>query len=88
MTEPRFRAVNIVIFTTLPLLVLSIAAQSGMSQQAAPAAQAPAPDLVLEGMIVGSQNQTYVQVPFNVPGGHSARHADSQLHGQGGAHSA
>src|ERR1035437_1745511 len=68
MTEQRFRPVRLVISATFILLLLSFAAVSGIGQQAA-ATQTSVPSLVLEGIVVGSQNQTYVQVPFNVPDG-------------------
>ncbi len=68
MTEQRFRTMRIVLSAPILLLVLAAAAPSGNSQQAA-TTQATAPDLLLEGMVAGSQNQTYVQVPFSVPGG-------------------
>lgn len=32
-------------------------------------AQSKAPDLVLQGKVIGTQNQTYVEVPFDVPTG-------------------
>jgi hypothetical protein len=69
MTEQRFRLMRIVISATFILFFLPFAAASEMGQQAATAAQASGPDLVLEGVVVGSQNQSYVQVPFNVPDG-------------------
>src|ERR1039457_4602242 len=68
MTEQRFRPVRLVISATFILLLLAFAAVSGIGQQAA-ATQTSVPSLVLEGIVVGSQNQTYVQVPFNVPDG-------------------
>ena len=69
MTEQRFRPVRLVISATFILLLLSFAAVPGIGQQAAAATQTSVPSLVLEGVVVGSQNQTYVQVPFNVPDG-------------------
>jgi hypothetical protein len=69
MTELRFRPVRLVISATFILTLLSFAAVSGIGQQAAAATQASIPDLVLQGVVVGSQNQTYIQVPFKVPDG-------------------
>jgi hypothetical protein len=68
MPEQRFRTMRIVQSATILLLVLAVAPPSGISQQAT-ARQPSAPDLVLQGVVVGSQNQTYVQVPFHVPEG-------------------
>jgi hypothetical protein len=51
----------------LHLFPFSAAAQAG--RQAAAATRAPGSGLVLEGVVKGSQNQTYVQAPFNVPAG-------------------
>ena len=64
MTEQRVRLIRFIVTVTFSLLIHSFAAASGISQKFV---AATAPDLVLEGAIVGSQNQTYVQVPFNVP---------------------
>jgi len=69
MTEQRVRLIRFIVTATVSLLIHSFSAASGISQQSATTTQASAPDLVLEGAIVGSQNQTYVQVPFNVPAG-------------------
>lgn len=68
MTEQQFRRVRIVISATFILLLLSVTSVIGISQQP-PIKQSSAPDLVLQGDVVGSQNQTYIQVPFNVPDG-------------------
>ncbi len=67
MTEQRFRTMRIVLSALM--LLLAAAAPLGNSQQTAATTQATAPNLVLEGAVAGSQNQTYVQVPFNVPAG-------------------
>jgi hypothetical protein len=68
MTERQSRlARNVNSITTL-LLALSIASLSAISQESA-APQTTAPDIVLEGVVNGSQNQTYIQVPFKVPEG-------------------
>ena len=69
MTEQRFRPVRLVISATFILTLLSFAAVSGIGQQAAAATQASVPDLVFKGVVVGAQNQTYIQVPFKVPDG-------------------
>src|ERR1035438_7006196 len=69
MNEQRFRLVGTVISATSILLLLSFAAASGIGQQAATATQASVPDLVFQGVVIGSQNQTYIQVPFKVPDG-------------------
>jgi hypothetical protein len=50
---------------SLLLFLLPIAA-AAMGQQQTSAA---APDLVLEGVVAGSQNESYIQVPFVVPAG-------------------
>ena len=55
-----------------PLAFLSplfIFAVSVFAQPATPAAQSSAAGLVLEGTVRGSQNQSYVKVPFAVPAG-------------------
>ena len=51
------------------LLVFSLAAVSAFAQQAPPAADASGSDFVLHGVVRGSENQSYVQVPFAVPDG-------------------
>jgi hypothetical protein len=69
MIEQRFRRVRILISATFMSLLLPFVAVYGAGQQAAPGSPPSVPDLVLQGVVVGSQNQTYVQVPFNVPDG-------------------
>src|ERR1017187_2093871 len=69
MNEQRFRLVGTVISATFILLLLLFAAVSGIGRQAATATQASVPDLVFQGVVIGSQNQTYIQVPFKVPDG-------------------
>ncbi len=66
MTERRIRRTSTFAGSTFILLLFPFAVVFGMSQQAAPV-PASTPDLVLQGVVVGSQNQTYIQVPFNVP---------------------
>lgn len=51
------------------VLLLVLAATGTSGQQTSFAAQASAPDLVLDGVVLGAQNQTYIQVPFVVPSG-------------------
>jgi hypothetical protein len=50
-------------------LCLPFAAVTTCGQQAASTAQASTTERVLEGVVRGSQNQTYVKVPFSVPAG-------------------
>jgi hypothetical protein len=50
------------------LAFCSFAAAVGTGQETS-AAQTSAPDLVLEGVVRGPQNHTYIQVPFAVPAG-------------------
>ncbi len=51
------------------LLCRPTAAAAAGASQAAPAAQPATADLVLEGTVRGSENRSYVQVPFSVPAG-------------------
>ncbi|MGA3162144.1 MAG: CehA/McbA family metallohydrolase [Terracidiphilus sp.] len=67
MTQRLFRSATTILCAALLLVLLPIAA-AAMGGQQTPAA-ASAPDLVLEGVVAGSQNQTYIQVPFVVPAG-------------------
>ncbi len=50
-------------------LIHPSAANAAGPQQAAPAAQSSTSELILEGTVGGSQNQSYVKVPFSVPAG-------------------
>jgi hypothetical protein len=50
-------------------LALSLAAGAAGAQQAPPAADSSGTDFVLQGVVRGSQNQSYVEVPFAVPVG-------------------
>lgn len=50
-------------------LALSLAASVAFAQQAPPLADSSGADFVLQGVVRGSQNQSYVQVPFAVPVG-------------------
>jgi len=45
-------------------------------------AQSPPPDLVLTGEVTGAQNQTYFEVPFNVPSGTHRISVDFQYTGK------
>jgi hypothetical protein len=67
MTQSLFRSVTTIFCAVLLLSLLSVAA-AAMDAQQTPV-PASAPDLVLEGVIAGSQNETYIQVPFVVPAG-------------------
>ena len=51
------------------LLVSSLAAGVAIAQQAPPVADSSGSDFVLQGIVRGSENQSYVQVPFAVPMG-------------------
>ena len=50
-------------------LVSSLAAGVAFAQQAPPAAESSGDHLILQGVVRGSQNQSYVKVPFAVPAG-------------------
>jgi hypothetical protein len=69
MTERLFRPATTIVCATLLLSLLSIAAAAMEAQQTSAADSASAPDLVLEGVVAGSQNESYIQVPFAVPAG-------------------
>ncbi len=68
MIEQQLRLMRIAISAASILLFLPIALGQAISPQPA-ATHSSAPDLVLQGVVVGSQNQTYIQVPFDVPTG-------------------
>lgn len=51
------------------LLLLAFAAAFAGAQPAASPAAASRPDVVLHGVVHGSQNNTYIKVPFQVPAG-------------------
>jgi hypothetical protein len=65
MTKRLFRPVTTIVCATLLLSFYSLVI-AVMSAQQTPA---PAPDVVLEGVVTGSQNESYIQVPFVVPAG-------------------
>ncbi len=69
MTEQQFRLVRIALSAMFLSFALPFVCIAGFGQQTAPAPQSSAPDMVLQGVVVGSQNQSYVQVPFRVPDG-------------------
>jgi hypothetical protein len=51
------------------LLIASLAAGVASAQQTLPVADSSRDDFILHGVVRGSQNQSYVQVPFVVPAG-------------------
>ncbi len=69
MIQRLFRPGTTIACATLLFSLFSFTAAARGGQQAPAAAQASVPDLVLEGVVLGSQNQSYVQVPFDVPAG-------------------
>jgi hypothetical protein len=69
MKNRLFQPVRGVVYATLFLLLFSFPASASSGPEIPTAAQAADTGLVLEGVVSGSQNQTYVQVPFNVPAG-------------------
>lgn len=69
MTQRLFWSATTIVCATFLLTSLTVAAAAGGGQQTSAAAPASAPDLVLEGVVAGSQNETYIQVPFVVPAG-------------------
>jgi hypothetical protein len=66
---PPFRFKATILCTIICLYMLLFQAVAQVSRQASSATQVSDPGIVLEGVVRGSQNQTYVQVPFNVPAG-------------------
>jgi hypothetical protein len=69
MNERFSRSATTITCAALLLLLLPIAAVAMGQQQTSAAASASVPDLVLEGVVTGSQNESYIQVPFVVPAG-------------------
>jgi hypothetical protein len=69
MIQRLFRPGTTIACATLLLSLLPVAAAAMGGQQTSAAVSASAPDLVLEGVVLGSQNETYIQVPFVVPSG-------------------
>src|ERR1700689_254638 len=64
----NFRALSFRVLSRV-LLVPSLAAGVVFAQQTFPVADSTRDDFVLQGVVRGSQNQSYVQVPFAVPAG-------------------
>jgi hypothetical protein len=69
MTKRLFWPGTTILCATLLLSLFSLASAANGGQQTPSAAPASAADLVLEGVVEGSQNQSYIQVPFVVPSG-------------------
>jgi hypothetical protein len=69
MIQRFFRSGTTIACATLLLFLFPAAATDRGAQQTSATVQASAPDLVLEGVVLGSQNETYIQVPFVVPAG-------------------
>jgi hypothetical protein len=69
MTQRIFRPGTPILRAILLLSLFPVAASAWGGQQASAVAPSSAPDLVLEGEVLGSQNETYIQVPFDVPAG-------------------
>jgi hypothetical protein len=69
MNQRQFRPGTIIICATFLLALIPIAASAIGQQQSIGAAPASANEIVLEGVVVGTQNETYIQVPFVVPAG-------------------
>jgi hypothetical protein len=69
MTKRLFWPGTTTLCATLLLSLVPLAAAANGGQQTPSAAPASAADIVLEGVVEGSQNQSYIQVPFVVPSG-------------------
>jgi hypothetical protein len=74
MPAPRKRALIAVAAITVSLALLSLppchlSAGVAFAQQAPPVADSSGADFVLQGVVRGSQNQSYMKVPFAVPTG-------------------
>jgi hypothetical protein len=69
MTQRLFWPGTTIVFAALLLSLYPFAAAAGSGPQTPSTAPASATDIVLEGVVVGSQNQSYIQVPFVVPSG-------------------
>ena len=69
MTKRLFRPGRAAVCATLFLYLFPFPASASGGRETPSATQASNAGLVLEGVVSGSQNQTYVQVPFNVPAG-------------------
>jgi hypothetical protein len=69
MTYLLVRPERTIACAALSFIFFSISAAAMGSQQTSAATPASGPDIVLEGVVTGAQNQTYIQVPFVVPAG-------------------
>jgi hypothetical protein len=69
MTYLLVRSERTIARATLFFFLFSISAAAMGSEQTPTATPASVPDMVLEGVVTGAQNQTYIQVPFVVPAG-------------------
>jgi hypothetical protein len=69
MNHRNFQHGTTIFYAALLLSLPLITAADLCGQQTPTAAPASAPDLVLEGVVAGSQNESYIQVPFEVPAG-------------------
>ena len=69
MIQRLFRSGTTIACAALLLFLFPVAATARDAQQTSATVQASAPDLVLEGVVLGSQNETYIQVPFDIPAG-------------------
>jgi len=69
MTHLLFRSGRTIACATLSFFLFPISAAAMGGQQTPTATPASAPDMALEGVVTGAQNQTYIQVPFVVPAG-------------------
>jgi len=69
MNQLYFSPARMIICATLLFSLLPAASVAMGQQQTSSAATVSTPDLVLEGVVQGSQNESYIQVPFDVPSG-------------------
>src|ERR1039458_7830189 len=69
MIQRLFRSGTTIACAAILLTLFPIVNAAMGEQQASAAALASAPDVVLGGVVLGAQNETYIQVPFVVPAG-------------------
>lgn len=69
MTRILFCSGRTIACAMLLLLIFPVTTAAWGGQQASSSAPASVPDMVLEGVVTGAQNQTYIQAPFVVPSG-------------------
>jgi len=69
MSYLLIRSARIIACSALCFFLVLISAAAADDRQAPSATSASVPNIVLEGVVTGAQNQTYVQVPFVVPAG-------------------